>query len=361
MADFVEKTVLSSFSAADFGRAQMLVQVQKFYNKKAQTKTTAIANEYGAQVNSINAENDRWKSVRDDIQDARSVLSDTLGRARGILTTLDNMIRAVNKSGQNTEGYTNPEMYAATFDSYLKGIDSAATRLSTNTNLLGTAKQEVTFPTGINGVRQTVNSAFLGSDYYIVDNEGKYWDLDRSAKILKRYDVYPDEPTGTVGNLATGLQLDDLTGDTITFTVAPDTATPQTFTGTLHRSGLSLLDSWAYDGLATAEGRQKALADLNSAKVAIDLEVRRYQLAYTTADYYEKSASEAIDGLRKKTNQLAIEQAVAIQKEQNALAQEYQVSNNAIVQALALQNQYAKMLTPLISNKFGKSLVDILT
>lgn len=361
MADTVDKTVLSPFSAADFGQAQMLVQIQKFYNQKATQKTAAIGHEYTAQINSIKRESDRWDAAREDMRETRSVISGTVGRAKAIQTSLENMIRAVNKCGQNTEGYTNPQMYAASFDAFLKSLDGVASRTSDGTNLLGIAKQEVRFPTGINGSEYTVKSAFLGSDYHIVDSEGKYWDLDRSAKILKRYDTYPDEPTSKVGNIATGLRLDSLVGDAITFTVAPDTATPETYSGTLHRSGLKLLDSWAYDGLATEAGRAKALADLNSAKVAIDLEVRRYQLANTTITYYEEIATETISGIRDKTNQLTIEQATAIQNEQTALSQEYQVSTNAIVQALALQNQYAKMLSPLMSNKYAKSLIDILT
>lgn len=361
MADTVEKTVLSPFSAADFGQAQMLVQVQKFYNQKATQKTAAIGNEYAAQINSIKRESDRWSVVREDLREARSIVSDTVGRAKSIQDSLENMIRAVNKCAQNTEGYTNPQMYAASFDAYLKSLDGIAARTSDGTNLLGIAKQEVRFPTGINGSEYTVRSAFLGSDYHIVDSEGKYWDLDRSAKILKRYDTYPDKPTSTVGNIATGLRLDSLDGDAITFTVAPDTATPETYSGTLYRKGLPILDSWAYEGLATEAGRAKALADLNSAKVAIDLEVRRYQLANTSITYYEGIATETISGMRETTNQLTIEQATAIQKEQTALSQEYQVSTNAIVQALALQNQYAKMLSPLMSNKYAKSLIDILT
>jgi hypothetical protein len=361
MADTIDRTVLSPFSAGDFGRAQMLVQIQRFYNQKATQKSAAIGHEYAAQINSIKLESDRWNAVREDMREVRSVISGTVGRAKSIQASLENMIRAVNKSSQNTEGYTNPQMYAASFDAYLKSLDGMATRTSDGTNLLGIAKQEVRFPTGIHGSEYTVRSAFLGSDYHIVDSEGKYWDLDRSAKILKRYDAYPDDPTSTVGNIATGLRLDSLVGDAITFTVAPDTATPETYSGTLHREGLTILDSWAYEGLATEAGRTKALADLNSAKVAIDLEVRRYQLANTTINYYEGIATETISGMRQKTNQLTIDQATAIQKEQTALSREYQVSNNAIVQALSLQNQYAKMLSPLMSNKYARALVDILT
>lgn len=360
MANTIDKTVLSSFSAGDFGRAQMLTQIQSFYTKKAQQKTTAITNHFTARINSINTEGDRWRAVREGIQEGRSIISSTLARAKTILNSIDTMIRTVNKAGQNSEGYTNSPAYAAAFDSYLRGLDSAATRNGTPPNLLGVAKQELSFRVGINGASETVNSAYLGSDYHIIDSDGKYWNLNRSEKTLKRYTVYPDEPTSTVGNLSTGLRLDDLTGESITFTVGPDTASPQTFTGTLYRKGLEILDSWGYDGLATEAGRQKALDDLNAAKVAVDIEVRRYTLAYTTADYYEKVAAEAISGLRKKTNQLTVDQAIAIQKEQSALTQEYQTSTNTIVQALAVQNQYGKMLNPLISNKFGKSLVSIL-
>lgn len=352
-------TVLSSFSAGSFDRAQLLSQMQETFQQNAQKRTNAISNSYNADINSVSMTSDRWKTVRDGIQEGRSVVSRNLARAKQVLSYLDNMIQAVNKAGQNSEGFATPQAYASTFDSYLKSLDKTAATSDVEPNLIGEAKKELTYRVGINGTTTTINSAFIGSDYYIVDSEGKYWDVDRSAKVIKRYDNYPDDPTSTAGNFETGIQLDSISGDDITFTIGSNTASPQTFSGTIHRKGLHVLDAWAYDGLATDAGRQRALDDLADAKAAVQLEIRRYKVAFTTSDFYDGVATQSISGLRKKTNNLMIEQATKIQEEQNKLAREFQAATSAVTQSIAMQNQYAKLLNPLFSDNATNSLISI--
>lgn len=350
-------TVLSQFTAGSFDQAQLLSQMQQTFQQNAQKKTDAINNSYNADINSVNMTSDRWKTVRTGIQEGRSVVSNNLARAKQVLSALDSMIMSVNKAGNSEDGYASA--YASAFDSYLSGLDRTAGTTNTEPNLLGEAKKTLTYRVGINGTTTTVNSAFIGSDYYIIDSEGKYWDVNRTSKIIKRYDTYPDEPTSIAGNFETGLQLDSISGDDVTFTVGANTATPQTFSGTIHRKGLHVLDSWAYDGLATAAGRQRALDDLKDAKTAVQLEIRRYNVAFTTSDFYDSVASQSITGLRKKTNQMMIEQATAISEEQNKLAREFQMASSAVTQSIAVQNQYAKMLNPLFSGSTTKSLISI--
>ena len=352
-------TVLSNFSASSFGQANLLTKMGEVFEKQAEQRTAGITSHYTARINSVNLTKDRWTAVRSGIQDARSIISTTASKAQSILASIDNMITAVNKAEQNSDESYSAKVYAASFDAYLSGLDSTAKSSSVQPNLLGTAKAELTYRASINGTTTTINSAFLGSDYYIIDDEGKYWALDRSAKTLKRYDEYPDDPTSTVGNFQTGIQLDSLSGDSITFTIGQDTADPQTFSGTVYRKGLEILDSWAYDGLATSDGRTRALADLKAAKAAIELEVRRYQIAFTTSDFYEKVANEAIVGLRKKTDGYMIQQAAEIQEAQDQLARDYQNATNSVAQSISMQNQYAKLLNPLFNKSFNNSLINI--
>ncbi|MCG8510308.1 MAG: hypothetical protein MI741_13850 [Rhodospirillales bacterium] len=353
-------TVLSGWSADTYNNATLLTQMQKFYEQRATQQTNMITNRYDSEINAVNLEADRWRTVREGLQDARSVISEATSRAKSIRDTIENMILAVNKAGQNDDDVLGSEVYAASFDSYLRGIDSSAKGGTQSPNLLGVAKQELTYRAGINGTTVTVDSAYVGSDYYIIDSDGKYWDLDRQAKILKQYDVYPDEPTGKAGNFETGLTLDSLSGDDITFTMAPDTATPETISGTLYRQGLHILDSWAYEGLSTEAGRQAALDDLKTAQASIDLEVRRYEVAFTTVNYYEEIATQSITGLRKETDQFQIDKAIEINQAQEQLARDYQTANNSVALSLSMQNQYAKMLNPLFENKFANALLNIL-
>ena len=351
---------LSNFTIADFSRAQLVAQIGAFYEQRGMQRSERIAAEFGQKTNSLTRESDRWRAVRTDIQEAKDIIGGTLARIKSIRSNLNNMISNVNKAEQNSGDSTGPMIYASAFDALLNGIDSIAKNTSLSPNLIGVAKQALTYKVGIYGTTATINSANISSDYYVIDTDGKYWNLNRTAKTLKRYDVYPDEPTSTVGHFVGGLKLDSLAGDTVSFTVAPDTATPESFTGTLYRNGLSILDSWAYDGMATSDGRTRALEDLNAAKDAVDLEIRRYEIALTTSNFYDKVAKRAVDGLTEQTNDLLIEQAAAIEKAQDELAREYSSATGHVTRAIAMQNEYALLLKPLIQNKFAAKLISIL-
>jgi hypothetical protein len=353
-------SVLSGSPARLFGRAQLLAQMQQVFEQRASRRAQGIKVGYDQQINSVDLEANRWRTVRTGVREATDVLSKALGRIRGIRNNIDTMIRNVNKAEQREPDGAGPEVYAASFDSLLRGLDQLAADTSYSPNLLGVARQSLTYRVGINGSTATVASAYVGSDYYIVDSESKYWDLDRTARILKRYDEFPDHPTSTAGNLATGLSLDSLSGTDITFTVGPDTASPETFSGTLHRKGLEILDAWGYDQFATADGRQRALDDLNQAKLAVDLEIRRYEVAMTSAKFYENLTNGAIKGFQKETNDLILQQAIDIQKAQEELARQFRSAIGSVARSISLQNEYAAMLNPAISGKFARSLLNIL-
>ncbi len=343
-------TVLSAFSASTFNQANLLAKMGEVYEKQAEQKAESISNHYDARINAVNLTKGRWETVRTGIQEARSAISTTTAKVRSILTSIDNMIEAVKKADKNSGSSLGTDAYAASFDAYLRGLDTTAQKSGLQPNLIGSAKSQLDYRANIHGSTNTIHGAFLGSDYYIIDDEGKYWALDRSAKTLKRYDDYPNEATSTVGNFQTGIRLDNLNGDDITFTIGPNTGSPQTFSGTLHRKGLQIMDSWGYDGLTTENGRQRALDDLEAAKDAIELEIRRYEIAFTTSNFYERVADNEISGLTKKTNAYLIDQAAEIQELQTKLASEYQSAASRVTQSIAMQNQYAKLLNPLFSD-----------
>ena len=69
----------------------------------------------------------------------------------------------------------------------------------------------------------------------------------------------------------------------MTITVFAGTTAAKTFTGTVTRDGLGVLDSFLYDGFKTAAGRGRALKDLRAAKATIDAELARFEGALKSA------------------------------------------------------------------------------
>ena len=77
--------------------------------------------------------------------------------------------------------------------------------------------------------------------------------------------------------------IDKFDPDKVTVTIFPGTTAAKTFTGTVTRDGLGVLDSFLYDGFATAAGRSRAFEDLRAAKTTIDRELTRFEDALKSA------------------------------------------------------------------------------
>lgn len=353
-------TVLSKLTSADFASATLLTQMGASFRERAEKVSDGIAGDYQQKINSVNMNADKWRKVEAEVGKATTKLSAVLGDAKYIRAKLDNMIQSINQATQVATGDTNYEGYAATFDSLLKGMIDSAEKSDSSVNLLGEGTSRYTFDTGINGETRTVNGSYLGSDYYITDTAGMRWQPDRVSKLLMRYSDYPNDPLPSdSANFETGLRLDSISGDAVSFTTGPDTGNAQSFSGTITRSGLEVMDSIFYDGLATDAGRTRALADLNAAKEAVNLEVSRYEAEITMAKFYENRAVAESRGITNETNNLLIENAQAVNKAQNALQLEFDAAQSKLARAMALKNDYANMLTPFIKNKFARSFFNI--
>ncbi len=353
-------SVLSNLQRSDFTSAVLLVRIMEAQQAKSQKVVRNISDSYQTKINSITRKQDSYRALKKGIDTAATQISTNLGRVRSIQSRIDSLILTVNKASQQTDPNTNYAGYASTFNSVLKGIDSSAQK-GKAPNLLGSSDLSLTYKTSLQGSTATVQGAYIGSDYSILESTGKYWALNRGAGNIKRYNSYPNDPTNTVGTLRGGLRLDSQTGDSITFTVSPNSATPQQFTGTLTRKGLKVMDSWYYNGLATQADRDNALADLKSAQVALKLEVSRYEVAASVSKFYADRAFSEIKGLRTESNGQLIEQAQAVKKAQDKLSWEYQITQSTVAQSLAMKNQYANMLSPFINDPITKALINFTT
>ncbi|MCB2102572.1 MAG: hypothetical protein KDE22_16970 [Rhodobacterales bacterium] len=345
-------TVLDPPNAQAFRNATLLVQMQTAAETKAARQTETITNEYTQKIDSVNLEADRWTALEDDIAQVSSRLDGTVGRLEAIRKKLDTLIQTVNKAAQSTEETPNYAGYATTFDSFLRSLDSSADGGYDRPNLLGRSEPTLEYYTTIHGATARVSGAYVGTGYQLDQTDGNgLWLPDLSARSLTKYLEYPGDPTTTSASFASGLQLDSINGDEVTFTVGADTASPETITANLTRKGLGVLNAWYYDGLATEDGRALALSELNDAKQALDLEISRYELAQTVASFYQDRATTTLEGFRKETNDLLLEQAAAIGKAQEELNRSFQAATSNVALALSSRNNYNTLFTPFLSDR----------
>lgn len=351
-------TVLDKLTSRDFALATLLSRLQGNFEAKAAERAAEVEARFGQKLNSVEIDKRPQERVQEKAGEASSRLSETIGRVKNIRNGLDAMISQIVRAEQVATGDTNWAGYAAVFDSRLAGLVDLAEK-GDAPNLLGVAEPRLTYEIGATGATTSVQGAHLGSDYHIVDSEGKWWQPDRTARILKRFDNFPTDPANEAGAFQNGLRLDGIVGDAITFTVGPDTGTPVTYTGTLYRDNLKVVDSWFYDGLETQDGRNRALADLNAAKEAVKLELTRYEVAQSVAMFYEQRAIQTLEGLSKDSNDLLIQQAIEIQKAQDELTRQFSAATNSITLAISQQVNYTDLFAPFVNERFTSAFIDV--
>tara|TARA_B100000315_G_scaffold249276_2_gene280253 strand:- start:2117 stop:3337 length:1221 start_codon:yes stop_codon:yes gene_type:complete len=115
-----------------------------------------------------------------------------------------------------------------------------------------------------------IDGVYLGTDYFITDSGGDFWNSDTgyaasedAVGTLTEYSSYPNTPTG-VSDSVTDLTLNsyDDSDDSISF----DVAGTGTITGTVTKGGLGLLDAWIYSDFDNQTSIDLAKSNLETAE-----------------------------------------------------------------------------------------------
>ncbi|MBK8907094.1 MAG: hypothetical protein IPM60_04090 [Rhodospirillales bacterium] len=336
---------LSSVSGFDFQRATVLAGIQKQFNRRVAERSAVINSDYAVKIGAVQRDIPRWEAFRDDLDKTRIIVAGALGRLKSIQSMLDQTIQTVNKARLDPDIESTHEGYRSTFDSYLRSIRSRSDSNNDTPNLLGnTGARELAVPLSVNGAIMPVRQSYMGTSYSIVDDDGYLWRPDYKGELLRRYDSYPDTPTNISGNLSTGIRLDSADGSDVSFTIAPGTAGAKQYSGTLAVEGNGAFDAWYYDGLATAEGRERALVDLDSAKATIKAQIQRYQGVLTGIDHQARRASGVIKEVQERTIKLVAEQEKASARAQAEGQQQLNAVADAIAHSQAMSGLFVNML-----------------
>jgi hypothetical protein len=337
-------TVLSPLTGANYNNALLISGLQNQYGSRIAARSAVIEADYGVKISGVDRQAQKWKDFQAELEKPRAVVSGTIGRLKGMRGLIDSLIQTVGKADLDSQSGTLSDGYRATFDSMLKSLRSRVDNATDSPNLLGkTGARELLIPTGLHGATQSVRQNYKGVDYKILDNLGDQWAPDYVGKLLRRYDSYPDDPSSVSGNLASGVRLDGLTGDDVTFTIAPETANPQTFTGTIDREGIGLVDAWFYENLSTQDGRDRARVDLTAAKKNLDQEIDRYQGTLTAIEFYDTRAAIRLGDFRKETGALLIERERAVLTSKESIQRQFDLATTALTRNQFALNVYKTM------------------
>jgi hypothetical protein len=342
----------------DVSTQQLTNQLTADFQQRVNDKVTSIQQSYTSETNSIQREEDRILSYRKDLDASRDVITNTRTRLEGILSRLDNMIINVNKANESENDpdiQFLPASYAAAHDSSLRQIDDLIKTTRTQENLLVSESQSVRYPVSLSGITSLFYGTDLTTGYHIEDMNGDFWYPNLDNQVIKTYESYPftegDVSVSTVYNQ--GLTLDNLSGNNVDFTVGADTASPQSYSGTLGRSGLEVLQSWLYEGFSDSANRERALEDINAAKEVINVELSRYNMIETTLNYYDELSTNNLRSARRDKIEVEAEAAHAIAEKQSEMVQQFQSVQSVLAQQLVLRTQYQSLIP---TSSFGQAL-----
>lgn len=283
-------------------------------------------------------------AVQPDTQAAIAYLKDVVSRIDAIRTNVWKMLSL--ETNARTGDANSIAGYAGDFDAVIRSLNGIANQNVAPPNLLGSVfANDLSYIKDIVGNRSSISHVDLSSGYYIVDSGGNTWKKNNSATdgTLVQYNAL-GAATGKSVEVTRQLRLDSLNAGTIGFTILPGTASEESFTGaTLFTNGLNILDSWAYDGLATASGRSRAESSLKSAMAVIDVQSAAFKGALARAEFDLGLTQVAADGATGKISSLDQRKLLDLKEIEDAATRESRAAAAAATGNLIRLRAYRKM------------------
>ncbi|WP_419797485.1 MAG: hypothetical protein ACNI26_14425 [Terasakiella sp.] len=327
---------------------RLLTDIQNNLNKEMKKLQTGSEESLKAKMGSVEFERARYQKFKQDLLDATDIIQNTVTRLDGMNSKLTHMLSEITKaetSDNDPDVDFQPELYARSFDAYYKGLKDLAENTRTQPNLLNSTGVALDYPLNHYGGNAKLYGAALTPSYKITDSGGLIWAPDATSNLLRQYDDYPASTTNKSGSFYDGLHLDSLdSSGNITFTTDIDSVSPESFSGTIQRDGVGLLNAWAYDNLSTDTGRQQATSDIYGAKDIVFVEKNRFQMMLTTLEFYHDSTKATLNGLNAELVEIQSKAAHELLDKQNEITQRYQVTQSSIAQSYIMRNQLSNLL-----------------
>jgi hypothetical protein len=247
----------------------------------------------------VNQRTGKPRKSDEDLNNIISFLSNVVERIKLIRKLADSLSAEVTKANQFGSGDN-----AVQFDITLAYLSQVAAQTADQPNLLNSSSNDdfgfITTPDGRvvtlsgaalgTGFIITETTTSIGTDFTTLGNNPTIIFSDHEARVLRQKDPQKGSFAVTLPanfvDISRDVRLDSIDKfdpNKVTITVFPGTSAAETFTGTISREGLGILDSFLYDGFATAAGRGRAFDDLRAAKTIIDAELTGFEGALKSA------------------------------------------------------------------------------
>jgi len=323
----------------------------------------------------INVQNERWISVKAQINNAEIAVSNGQESIDTVANTL--LLMRGSIAGAGTPG-ENLQLYREQFDAQVTLINNEAESSGEAFNLVGNINRRdgtpntVEYRKDVNLNSSTLTGTYIGSDYTIEANDGTVWIPDLGSDLIQSYPPNSETPeeyvTGdgqTVGKATStrnGLQLISFDASTNQITVQISivpTDPPLTVTGTLKKNGIGVMQSWFYNGFATEADRTRAFKDVNAAEINLTFASGELQRSRTQVGMDKRQADAALNALSVQTQDANSDQQKQNQEIQLKAAQQYLAMQANLQNLQSQQANYLQAFSGFVGDPFTQSLLDI--
>lgn len=341
-------TVLTPANAAAVNNSIFLNQINALNTPQIVQAQNRVQSTLQRELNQLGDEQIALTDLQDEIDNALKFINDGISRATLIHTRLD---AAIKTALQANEGDANSfPALAASFDSSVNSIIDTANTGPTPNLLSELPQSNLTFRLNTRGTTLTLSPKFLGTNYTVTEDvSGDVFVRVDSTKTFRETSAADGTFTGNFGAIFGGIRMDsfDASTNAIGFTTSPSTAGAQSFTGTLSKTGLGVGNAFIYDNLESQAGRDRAIADLESAKISVDQQLIRFKAALAQAQLSASRTSTRLNDLLVETETLTFSASVEIQ----GIAARAEGLNQLNVNLLQSQKAFRQELLNLIPVK----------
>jgi hypothetical protein len=355
-----------------------LLQQIKTNASKRLAEAQAAVNQQAADRNvGINAQNERWISVKAQINNAKIAVENGQESVATAANTLLLMRGSVAGTGDPAQ---NKKLFVDQFNSQVTLINNEADSGGPAFNLVGNINRQdgtpntIEYRSSISLDSSTLRGTYIGSDYRIEGNDGKVWIPDLGSDFIQSYSnngTTPEKYTTDAGqtinkgtSTRNGLKLvsfNPQTKDiTVEISVVPDDA-PIVVTGKLKQNGIGIMQSWFYNEFTTDADRKRAFTDINAAEVNLTSASSDLQRSATQVGIDNRRADNALNELSRQTVDVRNDQQKQNQDIQVKAAQQYLAMQANLQNLQSQQANYLAAFAGFIGDDFSNALLDINT
>ena len=323
------------------------------------------------------------RKSNEDLNNINTYLSNVVDRTKLIRKLADDLTNDIQNSDRFGTGDS-----SAHFDITLAYMAKVASQTLSVPNLLNSSSDEnFKFLTSKDGQVISLNgsdlrtgysisetSTMIGNDYTSLGTNPNTIYADLEYGVLRHKDplrspfstklpTLPGDFVSIFKNSGYGdVQLDSIDkfdANKVTITFFPGTSSESSFTGTISRDGIGILNSFLYDNFTSAAGRNRAYNDLRSAKTNIDGDLLRFESALRSATLLKSQKDLSIANFVGLVDASTINSAISLQEADSNRAFENNLNSILVNGIETSRNELGKMLGAVDLDSRTNRLIDL--